>query len=292
MQNRPKIAFFGTPDFAVTVLRALKKCGIMPDAIVTSPDKPKGRNLVLTPPPVKVWADENGMSVFQPEKLAGFSLPEKYDLFILAAYGKMIPKEILAAPKYGTLNVHPSLLPKWRGASPIQSAILAGDKETGVSIMLLDEEMDHGPILATEKIPLEKWSPDYLKLEEKAGEMGGKMLCEIIPKWIKGEIKPVPQDHVKATYCRKIKKEDGSIEPLIILGKESNAEKVTEAERKVRALNPDPGTFTILKIHGKDIRIKIKKAHVANSALIPDLVIPEGKKEMSWSDFLKGHPIN
>ena len=290
-KHNPKIIFWGTPLFSVLILKNLEKCGIIPDAIVTSPDKPKGRNLIMTPPPVKIWADEKKIPVFQPASLKDLSLNEEYDLFILAAYGKIIPKKILDIPKRGILNVHPSLLPLFRGPSPMQSAILSGVEETGVSIMLLDEEMDHGGVLKQEKIELKSWNPNYSELEKRSAEIGGKMLCEIIPEWINGNIKAEPQDHKKATYCKKIEKIDGLIPSDVILGKENEISKILEAERKVRALNPDPGTFTIIPVREKEMRIKILSAKIEDGKFIPDKIIPEGKKEMFWNDFLRGNPI-
>ncbi|HBM45662.1 MAG: Methionyl-tRNA formyltransferase [Parcubacteria group bacterium GW2011_GWF2_38_76] len=289
MNTKPKFVFFGTPHFAVIILDQLEACGFLPDKIVTSPDKPKGRHLVLTPPPVKEWAVKRGIEVFQPKSLKDFEIDGDYEIFILAAYGKLVPKRILNIPKYGILNVHPSLLPHLRGPSPIQSAILEGAKETGVSIMLLDEEMDHGPILKTEKINSENLS--YSELEEKLGEVGGKILCESIPSYINGEIEPKQQDHGAATYCKKIDKKDGFIESEIITSDNVSREKIIEAERKVRALNPDPGTFTILNIRDKEMRVKITKAKIENDRFIPEKVTPEGKKEMGWEDFLRGNKI-
>ena len=289
--NNPKILFWGTPQFSVIVLEEMKKCGIIPDAIVTSPDKPKGRKLLLTPSPVKVWAETNKIKFYQPEKLKDFLPEENYDLCILAAYGKIIPKSILSMPKFGFLNIHPSILPKWRGPSPMQSSILNGDETTGVSLMLLDEEMDHGPILEQSEIKTKEWNPGYLELEKISAEIGAKMLCEVIPKWIKKEIEPKEQKHEEATFCKKIEKIDGFIPAEIILKEQSSLDKIIEAERKTRALNPDPGTYTIFKTQEKDIRVKILSAKIENNKLVPIKVIPEGKKEMTWEDFLRGNKI-
>jgi len=286
--NKPKFLFFGTPNFAVLILDELEACGLLPDKVITSPDKPKGRH--LTPPPAKVWAEKRGIPVLQPKSLKDFEISGDYDLFVLAAYGKIIPKRILELPKGGILNVHPSLLPLLRGPSPIQSAILSGAKETGVSIMLLDEEMDHGPVLDSEKLSIED-KPSYSELEKKLGKIGGKKLCEIIPKWVRGEIKAEAQDHSSATYCKKIEKQDGYIKPGIITGIETDREKHAEAERKVRALNPDPSTYTILNIRDKEMRIKITEAKTEDGKFVPVKVIPEGKKEMKWEDFLKGNLV-
>ncbi|MDO8435818.1 MAG: methionyl-tRNA formyltransferase, partial [bacterium] len=200
----------------------------------------------------------------------------KPDLIILAAYGQILPKEILDIPKYGSINVHPSLLPRWRGPSPIQSAILANDQKTGVSIIKMTEKVDKGPILGQKEIGL-TGKETYLDLHNRLGEMGSNLLIEIIQKWIKDEIKPEPQDDSKAVYSKIIKKEDGKIDW------EKPAE---EIERKIRALNPWPGTYTIQQ--GKIL--KILKVEISNGKLIIKEIQPEGKKPMSFEDFLRGYP--
>ena len=206
----------------------MKRLHITPDIVITAPDKPKGRKLIITPPPVKIWALENKIKVFQPEKLNKDAISklkkENYDLGIVAAYGGIIPKEILEIPKYGTLNFHPSLLPRLRGASPIQTAILKENK-TGITIMLVDEEMDHGPIVAQKEII--SWGdnptkdkneilnmnlpPKASELEKILSKKGGQMLAETIPDWINGKIKARAQNHQNATFTKKITKDDGLI---------------------------------------------------------------------------------
>lgn len=285
----PKFIFWGTPQFSVYVLDSMEQCGILPDAVVTSPDKPQGRKLVSTPPPVKIWAQQRNIELFQPINLKDLNFTEEYDFFVLAAYGKIIPKKILNIPKNGFINVHPSLLPKLRGPSPIQSSILSGDKEFGVSLIKLDEEMDHGPIIKREEIVPTPINPTYKTLEEKLARMGGKMICDIFLK--NEEIKYESQKDEEATYCKKIDKKDGFIETDIVTGKNKDLDKIILAERKVRALNPDPGTFTILKTDKKEIRIKIKKAKIEDGKFLPEIIIPEGRKEMGWENFLKGNKI-
>ncbi len=292
MKNKKtQIVFWGTSKFSVFVLEEMERCGFLPEAIVTTPDKPRGRNLIINPPPVKIWAEKRNITLYQPISLKDFTLPGKYEVFVLAAYGKIIPKNILNIPMHGFINVHPSLLPKWRGASPIQSSILAGEKENGVSVILLDEEMDHGPIIKKERNIIANETQTYVELEERLARIGGKMVCEIIPEWINGQIKTIPQAESDATYCKKIDKKDGFIPPEIILGKEKDQEKIILAERKVRALNPDPGTFTILNINKTEKRIKILSAKIIENIFVPEKIIPEGKKEMKWEDFLRGHKI-
>lgn len=313
---KPRIAFFGTPELAVFVLEELSKAGLAPDLVITAPDKPKGRGLVLTSPPVKIWAQKSNIPILQPEKLdskfistlytlyptpyrsstsfgsfaslrlqnssKGFSAlpdvaPEPYTLFIVAAYGKIIPKEILELPTHGTLNVHPSLLPEFRGSSPIESAILSGKEKTGVSIMVLDEKMDHGPIVAQKEFFLNDTSGKN-ELSEKLFRLGGQMLAEIIPKWIAGEIKAIPQEHGQATYTKKISKKDGLIDlydgPILNY-------------RKIRAYEGWPGTYFFSDKNGKKIRVVIKNAELKDGALVIKKVVLEGKKEMDYEAFAK-----
>ncbi len=276
--TRIRIAFWGTPMVAVYVLDELEKAGILPSVVITAPDKPKGRKMIVTPPPAKVWAEKRGIPIEQPKKLSDIAGKLKnggYDLFVIAAYGKIIPKEILDIPKHGTLNVHPSLLPHLRGASPIQSAILK-ENETGVTIMVVDEEMDHGPIVAQEKIEISDWPPKAKELEEILARRGGRMLAEIIPKWTAGKIKPQEQEHGQATYCKKIAKQDGLI---------TEKDSPKAIFRKVLALTPWPGAYFFTN----NKRVIITDAEMENGALIIKRVKPEGKKEMSLGDFLRGN---
>ena len=208
-------AYFGTSEFAVKILGRLIESGYVPSLVVTAPDKPKGRKMIMTPPPVKVFAQKHNLKIIQPESLAvkppfGDLTAKWFDLFIVASYGKIIPKSILDIPKFGALNVHPSLLPKFRGPSPIQSFILSGEKKTGVTIILMDEQVDHGPILAKQELEFSKINAK--ELEEKLAELGGEILVDVIPKWINSEIKPQEQDHNQATFTKKINKEDGFVD--------------------------------------------------------------------------------
>ncbi|MCK5096184.1 MAG: methionyl-tRNA formyltransferase [Candidatus Pacebacteria bacterium] len=277
------IAFFGSPQIAVCVLDTLKENGIIPSLIITQPDKPAGRKLKLTPPEAKVWAEKKNVSVFQPETLKDKNVIQAitdegpWDIFIVVAYGKIIPRAVLGIPKHGTLNVHPSLLPKLRGASPLQSAILE-ENETGVSIMLVDEKMDHGPILAQEKTPIENWPPKASELEKMAGVQGGKMLAEIIPKWVTDNIKPQEQDHSAVTFTQKITKQDGLIDL------DDDPEKNF---RKIQAFDIWPRTYFFTERNGKKIRVIITNAEFTDGKLIIKKVIPEGKKETDYNIFVK-----
>lgn len=283
MDTGPRIVFFGTPDFSVTILEHLKKANLTPELLVTQPDKPKGRKLALTPPPVKNWAEENTIPVIQPETLKK-NIPEMltgtdWDLFIVVSYGKIIPQEILDIPEHGTLNVHPSLLPKLRGASPIQSAILHDMKETGITIMLLDAEMDHGPIVSQASITVEDWPPKASMLTELMANVGGEMLTDAIIPWINGDIQAEEQDHEQATFIEKIKKEDGLI---------NFDDDPYKNYLKIQAFDMSPGTYFFVKKEDKKIRVKIADAEFKDGELILTRVIPEGKKEMDYEDFKRG----
>lgn len=280
--SKLNIAFFGSPEFAVFVLDELRGHGVIPSLIISQPDKPAGRKLTMTPPAAKKWAVEHGISTFQPttlkdpEVVQAVSDEGPWDIFIVAAYGKIIPKEVLDLPKYGALNIHPSLLPKLRGASPIQSSILTEDA-TGVSIMLMDEQMDHGPILDQETTDIQ-WPPKASELEKETAVQGARMIAEILPKWISGSIKEKPQDDSQATYCKKIKKEDALIDL------EDDPEKNF---RKIQAFSTWPRAFFFTEKNGKKNRVIITDAAIEDGKLIIKKVIPEGRKEMSYDIFIQ-----
>lgn len=283
MQNsKPKIAFWGTSSFSIGVLEALKEDGVMPDLIVTASDKPKGRHLTLTPPPIKLWAEQNNIPVLQPEILDDTFIynlqTTSYELFVVASYGKIIPKRILDIPKHGALNVHPSLLPKLRGASPVQGAILNEDV-TGVTIMLIDEKMDHGPIVAQKEISISHWPPKASVLEPMLAHEGGKLLAETIPSWITGKIKAREQEHDIATYTKKFTKEDGLID--------LSDDPITNF-RKIQAFDVWPRAYFFAERHAKKIRVAITDAELVDEKLVIKKILPEGKKEMLYEDFLRG----
>ncbi len=281
--NQLRFAYFGTPEFAAIILEELFMKGFTPALIVTQPDKPKGRKLVLTPSEVKVWGEAHSVRVLTPLKMRDetfiAALTEaKYELFIVAAYGKIIPKEILDMPKYGVLNVHPSLLPKFRGSSPIESAILSDEKWTGVTIMQLDEEMDHGPVLAQRERIMNNWPPRGSELTRDLAHFGGSLLADVIPEWLNG-LKAFPQDHSHATFTKKITKEDGLLD---------FTDDPVMNYKKVRAYDDWPGTYFFTTKHGKNIRVKVTDATFEDGKLVITRVIPEGKKEMTYEDFLRG----
>ncbi|MDP3725984.1 MAG: methionyl-tRNA formyltransferase [bacterium] len=277
--------FFGTDEFSVIVLDELKKAGFISALVVTAPDRPKGRGLKLTPPPVKIWAQENNIEFLQPDTLVNFQFPIfnfQYDLFIVASYGKILTKEILSIPKHGTLNVHPSLLPLFRGPSPIHSSILENTRMVGVTIMLMDEKIDHGPIVAQEALQFSIFNFQFSKLRDALAHEGGKLLTETIHGWLAGNIAPQEQDHAKATYTKIIKKEDG----LVDIKKESPE----MLYRKFKAYKLWPGIYFLRSnlgaVKGPTLkRIKITDAELKDGKFLIKKIIPEGSHEMRYSDF-------
>ncbi|MEW5907598.1 MAG: methionyl-tRNA formyltransferase [Patescibacteria group bacterium] len=282
-----KFVFWGTGEFAVKILDFLRKNHFDPSLIVTTSDKPKGRTMKIMPTPVKLWAKENNKIILQPEKITDVHnlIVSHYDIFLVADYGKIIPIEILNIPKFGCLNIHPSLLPEFRGPSPIQSFILSGGGKTGVSIILMDEQMDHGPIIASKELEIDtsKLKLYNKELEEKLAELGARLFMETIEDWIEGKIKPRDQNHSQATYTKKITKKDG----LIDLNESAEI-----IERKIRAFTPWPAAYFFIEKIGKKKRIIITSAEIKNSRLFIKKIKPEGKKEMNLEDFLKGNKIN
>ncbi|MEX0933821.1 MAG: methionyl-tRNA formyltransferase [Candidatus Paceibacterota bacterium] len=288
MKNKKiSLVFFGTSTFSVHLLEKLQKGGYIPKCIVTTPDKPQGRKLIPAPSPVKVWAHERHIPLLQPEVLDDdfiSRLREKvYDVFIVASYGKIIPKEIIALPHYGILNVHPSLLPLYRGASPLQYQIRDNAEYVGVTIMLMDEKMDHGPILAQETLHMPKTEkhsvPTSRELSELLAKKGGDLLLETIPQWTEKAITPQEQDHKHASYTKRIEKKDAEI---------SLKENPLLNYRKIRAFIPAPVAYYFHDTLRGKIRVKITDATLINGELHIKRVIPEGKQEMDYEDFLRG----
>lgn len=302
-----RIVFFGTPMFAVPALRALHKSGWPIAVVVTAMDKPIGRRMLLTPSPVKSVAQELDIPVITPATLKddGFlaqlsSL--KPILGVVAAYGKIIPKSILNIFPKGILNIHPSLLPAYRGPSPIQAAILDGLKETGVSLMVLDEEMDHGPTLAQQKWAIPSGA-DYPFCESELSRLGANLLIDILPGYLAGSVEPMPQNHAKATSSYKFTREDGRIDwtaPASVV------------HNKIRALAANPGTWTTwnnrilnifyahptsltsdLKPSAKPGTIFLHSEELAvacgQGALAIETLQLQGSTRQSAKDFLNGH---
>lgn len=284
----PRIVFFGTPEFAVAVLEELTQAQLTPALIVTMPDAPRGRGRVLTPPPVQCWAEREGIATLQAASLRDTAalaplFNTEWDLFVVASYGHILPPDILALPKHGVLNVHPSLLPKLRGASPVRSAILNDMPETGVTIMLMDEELDHGPIVAQARIEIDRadWPLPARTFEELLAHAGGALLAETIPEWLSGALTPEAQRHEDATYSEKITKAMGEIDL---------SDDPWQNLLKIRAYDGWPGAYFFHEKHGTRIRVKIVDAMLdAQGALSITRVIPEGKREMSYEDFIRGN---
>jgi len=295
--KKTNFVFWGTPDVASETLEILKSAGFLPSLIVTSPDKPAGRKMLLTPPPAKVWAMENNIQYIQPATTAelgnSFSNNEsvkargsekknktaKPDLFIVVAYGKIIPEKILNLPKLGSINIHYSLLPKYRGASPVESAILNGETETGVTIQKMVYEMDAGNILAQEKVAIlsDETAPE---LRKRLIKIGGEMLLKILnpsaqkgtSPYLRGGWEGLPQDNSQATHCSKIKKEDGLVD--------LEASLPSELYNKFRAYATWPRTF----FFKNSKRIIITDAKLENGQFVIKKVIPESGKETDWKN--------
>ncbi len=301
-----KIVYMGTPDFAVPALEALIKAGHEITAVVTQPDRPKGRGKELAISPVKECALAHGLNIMQPEKIkAEEAVTElktyEADVYVVAAFGQILSQEILDIPKYGCVNIHASLLPKYRGAAPIQQAILEGDKETGVTIMQMNAGMDTGDILAVKSIPIEE-SDTAGTMFDKLSSLGGELITETLVKIEAGEITPVPQDEEKSTKCGKISKEMGHINWGMSAAK---------IRCLVQAMNPWPSSFT--RYDGKILKIWSVKAWNESKKGAPGTVCEvtkdsflvstgngqievlelqlEGKKRMKVKDFLLGYNV-
>jgi methionyl-tRNA formyltransferase len=308
IKNKPKIIFFGTPEFAAVILKSLLDRDYNIAAVFTQPDKKVGRKQETRYSPVKNLALENGIEIFQPQSLRDTNLAEEVrkinpDLFVVAAYGKILPKEILETPKFGAVNVHGSLLPKYRGASPVQCAILDGKKETGSTLMRMNEKMDEGDILVQEKVEIgEKDTAETLM--KKLSELGAKMTMKLIPDFVGEKIQPTKQASANATYCKPVKREDGKIDW------NNTAE---EIYRKWRAYFPWPGIFSDLQIKNQSKRLKLSQIEIvpdAETSEKPGKIVKykqeiavqtkkglvvlkkiqlEGKKEIDVNDFVRGN---
>jgi len=290
----------GSPDFAVPTLEALAAHYPLV-GVVTQPDRPAGRGRDLVPPAVKSAALRLGLPVLQPEKLRLPAAMEQLrawapDLIVVAAFGQILRPEVLDLPRYGCINVHASILPRWRGAAPIQAAILAGDTETGITIMKMDPGVDTGPVLSRRYLPISA-EDTAGTLFEKMAPIGAKLLTETLPHYLSGELQPMPQAEEGVTYAPMLKKEDGHLD---------FSRPAVELERRVRAFNPWPGTFfdwsgTILKVlkascskeksPGAGSRLIVEAGPAIGTSegiLILEEVQPAGKKPMPGKAFLVG----
>ncbi|HEY5983568.1 MAG TPA: methionyl-tRNA formyltransferase [Anaerolineales bacterium] len=294
-----RVVFMGSPEFAVPSLRALtRQYDVV--GVVTQPDRPAGRGRELRPPALKEEAGKIGIPVIQPDKLVNPQALDQIrawapDVIVVAAFGQILKPEMLELPRHGCVNVHASLLPRWRGAAPIQAAIAAGDAQSGVTIMKMDVGMDTGGILAQTNVPI---GPDETggSLTGRLASIGAELLIATLAEFLSGRLQPQPQDPEKATKAPLLKKEDAALNTLVA---------AVDLERRVRAYNPWPGAYTEVG----NMRLIVHRAHVARTtapsgsrqiiddlpaiatkdgALVLDEVQPPGKKRMNGRDYLRG----
>jgi len=244
-----RVLFFGSPDFALPALRALLASGYDVVAVVTQPDRPAGRGRRLMPPPVKALALEHGLRVLQPAKVSAPAVVAELralapDVGVLAAYGQLLKPPVLEVPRLGILNIHASLLPRWRGASPVTAAILAGDEDTGATIMRIVPELDAGPVLDAVRLRIDA-ADTAGTLTARIAEAGAELLLRVLPRYAAGELVPRPQDEALATYAPRVRREDARIEWA--------RESAEQVWRKVRAYNPWPMAWTT--VDGAPLRI-------------------------------------
>ncbi|XJZ28450.1 methionyl-tRNA formyltransferase [Bacillota bacterium Lsc_1132] len=299
-----KIVFMGTPDFSVPVLRQIIHDGYEVIGVVTQPDRPVGRKKILTPPPVKVEAVKQGIPVFQPEKIRQPEelkkiLALKPDLIVTAAFGQILPKTLLEAPKYGCMNVHASLLPELRGGAPIHYALIQGKEKTGITIMYMAEKLDAGDILTQVEVSITE-EDNVGTLHDKLSEAGAKLLSETLPLLLAGKIQPTPQDDAKATFAANIKRDQERIDwskngeeiynhvrglnpwPVAFTTLDGQVIKIWQTEKVCSSQMATPGTITkvdsdgMIVATGNETAIKIKELQ------------PSGKKKMAAEEFLRG----
>ncbi|UCF61229.1 MAG: methionyl-tRNA formyltransferase [Anaerolineaceae bacterium] len=295
-----RVVFMGSPQFAVPSLE------ILADAypivgVVTQPDRKAGRGRKIRQSAVKVWSLEHGLPIMQPRRLKDPEAIEKLknwtpDLIVVAAFGQILPEEVLELPEWGCLNVHASLLPRWRGAAPVHASILHGDTETGITIMKMDVGLDTGPILSQTSTPIDPQETGG-QLSDRLSQIGAVLLLETIPSYLEGNIKPIEQNHEQATYAPMLKKSDGALDFNLT---------AEELARQVRAFEPWPGSFFTWK--GK--RIVVRKAHVVSDtkgtrgavnavgelpavstsqgSLVLEILQPAGGKSMPGDAFMRG----
>ena len=275
------IAFFGTPDFTVDFLEVLKKTDMMPSLIVTNPDRPVGRGMTLTAPAPKLWGQEHSVAVIQPENIDESVLSllaeTQWDLFVVVAYGKMLPEALINMPRHGTINVHYSLLPKYRGATPVESAILNGDNTTGVCIQHMRYKLDSGPIIATQEVAIDP-ADTTLTLRARLNDRALELLPKTIEAIFAGTATMTEQNEERATHCGKISKADGEIQLT---------DDGVLNDRKFRAHTGNVGTYFFIQKEGKSIRVKVTRAHLHENNFVIDEVIPENGKPQAYDVFIK-----
>ncbi|MDO9465477.1 MAG: methionyl-tRNA formyltransferase [bacterium] len=307
-----KIVFMGTPDFALPSLNALIKAGHDVICVVTQPDRSKGRQREVMAPPVKLCAQEYNTKILQPETITDVLVKSLQalspELVVVVAYGKILPKQILDIPRLGCINAHASLLPKYRGAAPMQRALLNSEKQTGVTIMFMNERMDAGDILLQEKIMVSP-SDNLETLHDRLSKLSAKLLVKAIAQIEQGTCSRITQNHAEATYAPMLKKSDGLIDWT---------RPAKEINNMIRAMNPWPGTYTFLNISGKKKMLKILKTEVYDKSayskektsvlldilknkgglvgtgkgqLLLNEVQLESSRKVSFEEFIRGHPV-
>ena len=307
-----KLVFIGTPDFALPSLKALIQAKHNVVCVVTQPDRPKGRQRGVMSPPIKLYAQKHNIKILQPETITDVLVKSLQalspELIVVIAYGKILPKQILDIPSLGCINAHASLLPKYRGAAPIQRALLNGEKQTGITIMFINEKMDAGDIILQEKIIISP-SDNAETLHDKLSQLSANLLVKTIVQIEEGAYTQIPQDHTKATYASMLKKSDGLIDWT------RSAE---EINNMTRAMNPWPGVYMFINISGKNKRLRIFKTEVfdksvyskektgvlldvlknrgglvgtGKGSLLLTRVQLEGGEKVSFEEFTRGHPI-
>jgi methionyl-tRNA formyltransferase len=304
-----RTVFMGTPELAATCLHALlQSTDVRVVAVVSQPDRPRGRDLQIVPTPVKQLALAHQLPVLQPQRAKEEAFLRELarwqpDLIAVAAFGQLLPPPLLELPRYGCLNVHTSLLPRWRGASPIQSALLHGDTETGVTIMKMDAGLDTGPIVSQTRTPIEP-TDNAQTLHDRLARLGAELLVQTIPGYVSGKLQPVPQPATGVTHAVKIKREDGRLDwtqPAHALW------------NRLRAFTPWPGVFTHLPLAGKLVLLKVHAAEPVPASGTPGEVLAaerdgitvacgegalrltelqrEGGRRLRAADFLAGCPV-
>ncbi len=272
--------YFGTPYVARDTLAYLLERGYRPEAVIASPDAPRGRGQALTPCETKVLAEEHGIPVLTPERiddafiesLRGFAA----EYAIVVAYGKILPESLIGSFPLGILNIHYSLLPKYRGASPVEAALLAGDPETGVSIQRMVFALDAGDVLVQETLAIEP-TETTKELRPRLIVLGASLLVSILPQFESGSLQGIPQDHALATVTRKIRKEAGALSLTGDPGENWN---------KYRAYAESPGTYFFMEKDGSRMRVKVRSASFENGSFLPLRVVPEGKPETDYANLL------
>jgi methionyl-tRNA formyltransferase len=304
--HAPSILFMGTPEFAAPSLKILIENKMPLVGVVTQPDRPSGRGRQLTPPPVKMIAQAHGLPVFQPERIRDESFLKLFrelapELVVVVAFGQILPGEMLTHPRFGCINVHPSMLPKYRGAAPIQWSLIKGETTTGMTIMRLDEGVDSGDILLQEPLPIDP-EENFGSLHDRLAEVGARMLYRTIGMIADQSIRPIPQNHAEATLAPRIKKEDCLIDWN---------QSVKDVLSLIRGLSPTPGAYTHLE--GKKLKIYAARGEESPTVLppgtvslsedgrlsvaakdgfvYPDDIQMENKNRMSMRDFLRGYRV-